>query len=117
MLVDVPIDQFINGGRVPGIGPRVHRIFTAIDVALEPLGLLPGSHDRPGGPCADRHAPLSPGHAVNQDEPLAARQEDTKAETSAVLVKHHIFARADFGSFYNPFRQMRSHVGPPVQAD
>jgi len=28
-----------------------------------------------------------------------------------------LLARADFGSLYNPFRQMRSHGGPPVHTD
>ena len=117
MFVDVPLDQFINGGRVPGIGPRVHRIFAAIDVALQALGLLPGGDHRPAGPCADRHAPLPPGGAVDQDEGLAAGLEHAKPEARAVLVKDHVLARADFGSLYNAFGQMRSHAGPPVQAD
>ena len=39
MFVDVPLNQFLNGGCVPGIGPRVHRIFAAIDVALQALDL------------------------------------------------------------------------------
>ena len=30
MFVDIPLDQFLNGGRVPGIGPHIHRIFTAL---------------------------------------------------------------------------------------
>jgi hypothetical protein len=49
MFVDVPIDQFVNGGRVTGNGPGVHRIFTPIDVALQALGLLPGGDHRPAG--------------------------------------------------------------------
>ena len=117
MLVDVPIDQFINGGRVSRVCGNIHRIFAAIDVPLQALGLFPGGGHRPGGPCSDRHAALPPGHAAHQNEPLAARQEDTKAEARAVLVKHHVFARADFGSFYNPFRQMRSHAGSPCCPD
>ena len=117
MFVDVPLDEFLNGRRVPRVGPRVHRIFAAIDVALEALGFLAGGDDRPAGPCADRHAALPPGGAVDQDEPLAARQEHAKPEARAILVKHHVLARADFGSLYKPFRQMRGHPGSPCRTD
>jgi hypothetical protein len=117
MLIDVPIDQFIQGWRMPRIGPRVHRIFAAINVALQALGFFAGGDHRPAGPCTDRHAPLPPGGAVDQDEGLAAGQEHAKPEARAILIKNHILARADFGSLYNAFRQVRSHAGPPFQAD
>jgi hypothetical protein len=97
--------------------PDIHRVFTAIDIALQTLGFLLGGDHRPAWPCANRHAPLPPGGAVDQDEGLAARQEHAEAEACACLIKDHIFARANFSSLYNSFGQMRSHAGPPIQAD
>ena len=117
VFVDEPVDQILHDGRVPRICPRVHRVFTAIVVTLEPLGFLPGGDHRPAGPRADRHAPLSPGGTVDQDEPLTARQEDAEAKARAILVKHHVFPGADFGSLYKPFRQMRGHPGSPCRTD
>jgi len=73
-------------GAWAGVCAVIHRIFATIDVALEAFGVLAGGDDRPAGPRADRHAPLPPRSAVDQDEPLAARQEHAKAEASAVLV-------------------------------
>ena len=117
MFINEAIDQILHDRRVPRVGSRVHRIFTAIDVALEAFGFLTGRNDRPVGPCADRHAPLPPGGAVDQDEALAARHKHAEAEARAILVEHHILARADFGSLYKPFRQMRGHVGSPCRTD
>ena len=117
VLIDEAVDQILDDGRVASVGAVIHRIFATIDVALEAFGFLAGGNDRPVGPRADRHAPLAPRGAVDQDEPLAPRQEHAQAEARAIFVEHNVLARADFGRLYNSFCQMCGHIGSPFRTD
>jgi hypothetical protein len=38
MFVDVSLNQFVNGGRVPCTRSDIHRVFAAINVTFEALG-------------------------------------------------------------------------------
>ena len=45
MFVDVPLNEYLNSGRVSRICADIHRIFAPIDVALQPLGFMSGGNE------------------------------------------------------------------------
>ena len=116
MLFEIAADQLPNGRRLAGFIPHRHWIAALVDLALEPLGLFPGSGDRPIRPCADGQAALPRLDPIGKDEGARAAAGDADAEADHLLVIDDDVLLLRLKPFHAAFGEMRLHAFDPFRA-